>query len=110
MLDHSPSEHNVDNVGDAKGERVWHFQQPGDSSPDGWDPTPLNLACETIAHDRRRKMTRIHSVFKCPEIPGGANEVMDYAQSLADDYGLSMHCAVSHGMVTVTFERAEGHH
>ncbi|HEX3722395.1 MAG TPA: hypothetical protein VHV31_06370 [Nitrolancea sp.] len=66
---------------------------------------PLTLACQTIVNDYRRSITRIHSVFRCPEIPGGANEVVEYAQSLADDYGLAVECAVSRGMISVTFER-----
>jgi hypothetical protein len=92
-------------AGASETRRAWHFQKPGDSSKDRWDPTPLTLACQTIADDNRRSISRIHSVFLCPQIPGGANEVVDFAQSLADDYGLTVHCAVNRGMVTVTFER-----
>ena len=105
MLNHSHHEPEAGRTADSETQRVWHFHKPGDSSRDRWDPSPLTLACETIVNDKRRSVTRIHSVFLCPEIPGGATEVADYAQSLAADYGLSVHCAVSRGMITVTFER-----
>jgi hypothetical protein len=105
MLNHAENNHEVGQPADR---RVWHFHQPGDASKDRWDPTPLSLACQTLTDDNRRSITRIHSVFLCPQIPGGATEVVDYAQSLADDYGLTVRCAVSRGMVTVTFERAGG--
>jgi len=105
MLNNSYNDSELRKGAEPSAQHVWHFQQPGDTSRDRWDPVPLTLACETITHDRRNRMTRIHSVFLCPEFPGGANEVMDYARSLADDYGLSVECAVSRGMITVTFER-----
>lgn len=104
MLNHSQDNHEVRAADTSETQRMWHFRQPGDSSRDRWDPTPLTLACQTIANDKRRSIARIHSVFLCPEIPGGANEVVDYAQSLADDYGLTVHYAVDGDMVTVTFE------
>jgi hypothetical protein len=88
--------------------REWHFRQPGDESYDSWDPAPLTYACETIAHDRRKRMTRIHLVFAYPRIPDGVGEVVEYAESLASDYGLNVECAAKDGMITVTFERIVG--
>jgi hypothetical protein len=93
---------------DADDQRVWHFRKPGDNASDRWDPTPLTYACETIIHDQRRQMSRIHLVFPYPRIPGGVNEVVEYAQSLASDYGLNVNCVTKDGMITVTFERIEG--
>jgi hypothetical protein len=91
-------------VGHNEG-RVWHFRQPGDDSPDSWDPVPLTYACESISRDRRKRMTCIHLVFSYPRIPDGVGEVVDYAESLAGDYGLSVRCVAKDGMITVTFSR-----
>jgi hypothetical protein len=89
-------------------QRVWHFRKPGDDASDRWDPTPLTFACESIIHDRRKRTSRIHLVFPYPRIPGGVNEVVEYAESIASDYGLNVDCDAKDGMITVTFERIGG--
>jgi hypothetical protein len=105
MLNHSPSDYEPGSAAGAANPHVWHFHKPGEQAKDRWDPTPLILACETIAASRNGSIARIHTVFLCPEISDGALEVVEYAQALADDFGMNVHCAVSHGMITVTFER-----
>jgi hypothetical protein len=94
-------------VGQNGESRVWHFREPGDDSSESWDPVPLTYACETITRDRRKRMTRIHLVFAYPRIPDGVGEVVDYAESLASEYGLDVACAAKDGMITVTFERSD---
>jgi hypothetical protein len=98
-----------EHAGHDDGGRIWHFRQPGEVSSDSWNPEPLIDACETIAHDRRKRMTRIHLVFSYPRIPDGVSEVVEYAESLAGDYGLNVACSAKDGMISVTFERGDAH-
>lgn len=108
MASNSASEPSFEHPRNDADGRVWHFRGPGDVSSDSWDPEPLMDACETIARDRRKRMSRIHLVFPYPRIPDGVGEVVEYAESLAGDYGLSVGCAAKDGMITVTFERTSG--
>jgi len=107
MVSNSAGEQPFAHAGHDGVGRIWHFRQPGEESSESWDPEPLTYACESIAHDRRKQMTRIHLVFAYPRIPDGVGEVVEYAESLAGDYGLSVECAAKDGMITVTFERAD---
>jgi len=108
-MSYSGNEPSFEHNGQANNGRVWHFRQPGVDLSESWDPEPLTYACETIAHDRRKRMSRIHLVFAYPRIPDGVSEVVEYAESLASDYGLTVDCAAKGGMITVTFERNDDH-
>lgn len=108
MVSNSAGEQSFEHPRHGAGGRVWHFRGPGEDTNESWDPEPLTEACETIAHDRRKRMTRIHLVFAYPRIPDGVGEVVEYAESLASDYGPSVDCAAKGGMITVTFERSNG--
>ncbi len=94
-----------DEADSAAARLVQHLHQPGAWSTDGWDPTPLDVACRTVAGNRNGSIPRIHSVFPCPEVPGGAIPVVEYARALAATYGLRVHCTLSGGMIRVTFEQ-----
>lgn len=85
---------------------VQQIHHAGARSAEGWDRTPLEVACRTITGSHG-SIPRIHSVFPCPPGPGGAIPVVEYSRALAANYGLNVHCTLSGGMITVTFGQTE---
>jgi len=105
--DRSNPIYQADGGDNAAARLVQHLHQPGAWSAEGWDPTPLQIACRTIASSRNGSIPRIHSVFQCPRGPEGAIPVVEFARALAGNYGLNVHCTLRGGMITVTFEQTE---
>ena len=62
---------------DAATQLLQHLHQPHRVSADGWDPTPLNVACRTM--ERNHAIRRMHVVLPCPTHPAGVFPVVEYA-------------------------------
>ncbi len=90
---------------DAAARLLQQLSRPPIVPIDGWDPTPLEVACRTMS--RNQTIRRIHSVLPCPERAGGALPVVEYAETLGFQYQVLVHCTLTGSKIRVTFERPD---
>lgn len=81
---------------------------PAFCSPEGWDAATLEAACRAIMASEDGSIRRVDTIVPCPPDFHGAMLVVEYARFLAVRYGLSLHCTVENGLLSITVERTGG--
>lgn len=71
----------------------------------GWNTPPLVVACQQLTNPPNRSIGRMHVMIPYPEQGDGALPVVEFAESLAERFGLRVQCALRDNHVMVTFER-----